>query len=158
VLPLLYRGSGLQNPADDPVLEEVFGALPSQPCSQNNVLNPVVQPLPPIATAVSHVGGYAMGATPCPSGGDVAPHASNFVVVAAPPLNNWNIAPPPSGGTIVALPASAPVVGTFAVAAPPGGIANKWARLTMRNAQRQMAAAAVSEYDFQFHTTSVCFS
>jgi hypothetical protein len=46
-LILLYYGnSGLQNPSDDPVLEEVFEYSTFPLRSQNNVLNPIIQPMP----------------------------------------------------------------------------------------------------------------
>jgi hypothetical protein len=53
--PSSYGNRGLY--PSDPVLAGAFDLLPSsQPCSQNNVLNPVVQPQPPLAVAAPVIG------------------------------------------------------------------------------------------------------
>ena len=64
--PSSYGNSGLY--PSDPVLAGAYDLLPSQPRSQNNVLNPVVQPQPPLA--VNHL---------APHGGAAAPNAGGMV-------------------------------------------------------------------------------
>ena len=125
--PSSYGNSGL-NPSD-PVLAGAFDLLPSQPRSQNNVLNPVVQPQPPLARPTPVIG--AVGHLPPHNGGATAPNAGVIIVAPHP-----QVAPPPgSGGVVLAPPATpnggggaaggtapAPVVAPHPqVAPPPGG-------------------------------------
>ena len=157
--PSSYGNSGL-NPTD-PVLAGAYDLLPSQPRSQNNVLNPVVQPQPP--SAVDHL---------APHGGAAAPNAG-VIIVVPPPQDTMAVVvtpPPPGGGgggvllappaipnggggAAVGAPPAAPAVG-FAIAALAdplsdtttprvGTVAHQRAQAARRVTQRQMAAAAV---------------
>ena len=154
--PSSYGNSGLY--PSDPVLAGAYDLLPSQPHSQNNVLNSVVQPQPPLA--VDHL---------APHGGAAAPNAG--VIIVAPPPQDMTavVTPPPPGGGGVVLaplaipnggvgaaggaPPAAPAVG-FAIAALAdplsdtttprvGTVAYQRAQAARRVTQRQMADAAV---------------
>ncbi len=61
-------------------LAEAYNLLPSQPCSQNNMLVPVLQPQPP-SVAVHH----AVGTAPLPLGSDPPPLPIKASIVAPPP-------------------------------------------------------------------------
>jgi hypothetical protein len=154
--PSSYGNSGLY--PSDPVLAGAYDLLPSQPRSQNNVLNPVVQPQPPLA--VDHL---------APHGGAAAPNAG-VIIVAPPPQDTTAVVtpPPPGGGGVVlappaipnggggaagGAPPAAPAVGfAIAVLADPlsdtttprvGTVAYQRAQAARRVTQRQMADAAV---------------
>ena len=86
--PSSYGNSGLY--PSNPVLAGAFDLLPSQPHSQNNVLNPIVQPQPPLAVAALVIG--AVDHLP-PHGGAAAPNASDIIVAPHP-----QVATPPGGG------------------------------------------------------------
>ena len=96
--PSSYGNSGL-NPSN-PVLMGTFDLLPSQPCSQNNVMNPVVQPQPPLAVVAPVIG--AVDHLP-PHGGAAAPNAGVILVAPHP-----QVAPPPGGGGVVLTPPVTP--------------------------------------------------
>ena len=156
--PSSYGNSGLY--PSDPVLAGAYDLLPSQPRSQNNVLNPVVQPQPP--SAVDHLS---------PHGEAAAPNDAGVIIVVPPPQDTAAVTPPPGGGGVVlatppaipnggggaaggAPPAGAPADG-FAIAAAladplsdtmtprVGTVAYQRAQAARRVTQRQMAAAAV---------------
>jgi len=104
--PSSYGNSGLY--PSDPVLAGAYGLLPSQSRSQNNVLNPVVQPQPP--SAVDHLS---------PHGGAAAPN-TGVIIVAPPPQDTAAVTPPPGGGGVVlATPAIPNGGGGAAGGAPP---------------------------------------
>ena len=156
--PSSYGNSRL-NPSD-PVLMGAFDLLPSQPRSQNNVMNPVVQPQPPLAVVAPVIG--AVDHLP-PHGGAAAPNAGVILVAPHP-----QVAPPPGGGGVVLTPlvtpngggraaggaAPASAVGVvIAIADPPsdvtahcGTLAHQRAQAARMAAQRQMAAVAVGGY------------
>jgi hypothetical protein len=93
--PSSYRNIGLY--PSNPVLAGDFDLLPSQPRSQNSMLNPVVQPQPPLAVAapVDHLPPAA------------APNAG-VIIVKPPPQNTAVVAPPPGGGGVVLAPPATP--------------------------------------------------
>ena len=98
--PSSYGNSGL-NPSN-PVLAGAFDLLPSQPHSQNNVLNPVVQPQQPLAVAAPIPIIEAVDHLP-PHGGAAAPNARVVIV-----LHHPQVAPPSGGGGVVLAPPSTP--------------------------------------------------
>ena len=103
--PSSYGNSRL-NPSD-PVLAGAFDLLLSQPRSQNNEMNPVVQPHPPLAVAAPVIGAAAPNAgviivAPHPQ---VAPPPGGSGVVLAPPVT------PNGGGGAAGGAAPAPAVG-----------------------------------------------
>ena len=107
--PSSYGNSGLY--PSDPVLAGAYGLLPSQSRSQNNVLNPVVQPQPP--SAVDHLS---------PQGGAAAPN-TGVIIVAPPPQDMAAVTPPPGGGGVVlATPAIPNGGGGAAGGAPPAAV------------------------------------
>ncbi len=136
------------NPSDH-VLAGAFDLLPSQPCSQNNVLNPVVQPQPPSAVVAPLI--EAVDHLPPHSG--AAPPNAGVIIVAHHP----QVAPPPGGvGVVLAPPATpnggdgavggaapAPEVPPSDVTAPRGTFAHLRAQAARMATQRQMAAVAV---------------
>lgn len=98
--PSSYGISGL-NPSN-PVLAGAFDLLPSQPHSQNNVLNPLMQPQQPLAVAAPIPIIEAVDHLP-PHGGAAAPNSRVIIV-----LHHPQVAPLSGGGGVVLAPPSTP--------------------------------------------------